>query len=86
MDQERGVVLFVGDGKGADALKAFWCRLAQSRAKIQAVATDMGQAYISAVLEHLPGVPLMFDHFYVVKLMNDALTNIGATCIESYRM
>ena len=77
MDQERGVVLFVGDGKGADALKAFWCRLAQSRAKIQAVATDMGQAYISAVLEHLPGVPLMFDHFYVVKLMNDALTNIG---------
>ena len=61
---------------GADALEAFWCRLAQSRARIQAVATDMGQAYISAVLEHLPGVPLVFDHFHVVKLMNDALTNI----------
>ena len=76
MDQERGAVLFVGDGKGADALEAFWCRLAQSRARIQAVATDMGQAYISAVLEHLPGVPLVFDHFHVVKLMNDALTNI----------
>ena len=76
MDQERGVIIFVGDGKGADALKEFWSRLSRSRAKILAVATDMGQAYISAVLDHLPGVPLVFDPFHVVKLMNEALTNI----------
>ena len=71
MDLHSGAVVFVGDGKGADALKPFWKRLQRSRAKIKAVATDLGAAYISAVMEHLPGTPLVFDHFHVVKLMNE---------------
>src|SRR3954453_584683 len=37
MDLESGAVVFVGDGKGADALKPFWMRLRPSRAKIEAV-------------------------------------------------
>lgn len=76
MDLDSGAVLFVGEGKGAQALEEFWPMLRRSRASIQAVATDMSAAYISAVLEHLPGVPLVFDHFHVVKLMNEALTQI----------
>ena len=76
MDLDSGAVLFVGNGKGADALEPFWKQLRCSRAAIQAVATDMGAAYIAAVLENLPGVPLVFDHFHVVKLMNEALTQI----------
>jgi transposase len=76
MDLDSGAVLFVGDGKGAKALEPFWAMLRRCRAKVQAVATDMSTAYISAVLENLPGVPLVFDHFHVVKLMNEALTQI----------
>ena len=76
MDLDTGAVLFVGDGKGAEALKPFWTALRRSRAKVQAVATDMSTAYISAVLENLPGVPLVFDHFHMVKLMNETLTQI----------
>jgi transposase len=76
MDLDSGAVLFVGEGKGAEALEPFWAMLHRSRAKVQAVATDMSTAYIGAVLENLPGVPLVFDHFHVVKLMNDALTQI----------
>ena len=76
MDIKSGAVVFVGDGKGADALVPFWKRLKRSKAKIKAVATDLSNAYISAVLENLPGVPLVFDHFHVVKLMNDKLTQI----------
>lgn len=76
MDLRRGAVVFVGDGKGAEALVPFWRMLRRSKAKIQAVATDMSTAYIGAVLENLPGVPLVFDHFHVVKLMNDKLTEI----------
>ncbi len=34
-----GAVVFVGDGKGADALKPFWRRLRRAHAKIEAVAT-----------------------------------------------
>jgi len=76
MDLQSGVVVFVGDGKGSEALAPFWKALRRSRAKIQAVATDMSQAYIGAVWENLPKVPLVFDHFHVVKLMNEALTQI----------
>jgi transposase len=76
MDLQSGAVVFVGDGKGAKALEPFWQKLRRTRAKIQAVATDMSSAYIGAVLDNLPGVPLVFDHFHVVKLMNEALTEI----------
>jgi transposase len=79
MDLDSGAILFVGDGKGAKALEPFWKMLHRSRAKIQAVSTDMSTAYIGAVLENLPGIPLVFDHFHVVKLMNDALTQIRRT-------
>jgi transposase len=49
MDLDSGAVVFVGDGKGADALKPFWKRLRPSRAKIEAVAMDMSAAYRGAV-------------------------------------
>ena len=76
MDLQSGAVIFVGDGKGAEVLAPFWKELSLIRAQIQAVATDMSQAYIVAVWENLPSVPLVFDHFHVVKLMNETLTQI----------
>jgi transposase len=69
-----GAVVFVGDGKGAEALKPFWRRLRGSRARIRAVATDMGKAYIRAIRDNLPGVVHVFDHFHVIKLFNDKLS------------
>ncbi len=40
MDLDSGAVVFVGDAKGADALKSFWKRLRPSKARIEAVAMD----------------------------------------------
>ena len=76
LDLETGAVVFVGDGKGSDALAPFWKQLRRAGAQIEAVATDMAQAYIRAVKEHLPGSVLVFDHFHVVKLMNDKLSDL----------
>jgi transposase len=76
LDLERGAVLFVGEGKGADALNPFWKRLKGSRAKIQAVAMDLSAAYRLAVREHLPQATLVFDHFHIVKLFNDKLSDL----------
>ncbi len=76
MDIERGNVIYVGNGKGSDALEHFWKRLKQSKCQLLGVSTDLGPAYIAAVIDNLPGVPLIFDHFHVVKLMNDTLTSI----------
>jgi len=69
-----GVVVFVGDGKGVEALKPFWKRLRRVRAKIQAVATDMSSAYIRAVRDNLPQAVHVFDHFHVIKLFNEKLS------------
>jgi transposase len=76
LDLDSGAVVFVGQGKGADALKPFWKRLKSARAKIRAVATDMSPAYIAAVLKNLPKARLVFDRFHVVKLFNEKLTEL----------
>jgi len=76
---ETGAVVFVGDGKGAEALAPFFKRLSRSRAKVEAVAIDMSPAYISAVMENLPNATLVFDHFHVINLYNDRLSNLRRT-------
>jgi len=76
LDLCSGAVIFIGDGKGADALKPFWKRLKRARAKIWAVAMDMSPAYISAVQNNLPKADIVFDHFHVVKLYNDKLSQL----------
>jgi transposase len=70
-----GAVVFVGDGKGADALDPFWKRLRRARAKVEAVATDMSPAYTRAVRDNLLGAVHVFDHFHVIKLYNEKLSD-----------
>ncbi len=74
LDLLTGAVVFVGDGKGVDALKPFWTRLRHAHAQIAAVATDMSAAYIRAIRDHLRHAVHVFDHFHVVKLFNDKLS------------
>jgi len=76
LDLNSGAVVFVGDGKGADALKPFWKRLKRCRAKIEAVAMDMSPAYLSAVQTHLGQAVIVFDHFHVIKLFNEKLSDL----------
>jgi len=76
LDLISGAVVFVGNGKGAEALLPFWKRLKSSRAEIQAVAIDMSPAYISAVSENLPKATIVFDHFHLIKLFNEKLSDL----------
>ena len=76
MDLNTGAVIFVGDGKGADALIPFWKRLKRAKVHIEAVATDMSAAYLSAIREHLPDAIHVLDHFHVVKLYNEKLSDL----------
>jgi len=69
-----GAVVFVGDGKGTEALEPFWRRVRRAHAKIKAVATDMSAAYIRAVRDNLPRAVHVFDHFHVIKLFNEKLS------------
>lgn len=76
LDLETGAVLFVGDGKGGEALEPFWRRLRRSRAQIEAVAIDMSAAYARAVRDNLPAATLVFDRFHIVKLVNEKLSDL----------
>jgi transposase len=76
LDLESGAVIFVGDGKGGDALKPFWKRLRRCKAKIAAVAMDMSPAYHDAVSTYLPKATIVYDRFHVIKLFNEKLSNL----------
>lgn len=71
VDLDTGRVLWVGKGRGKEALEGFWERL-----RIEAVACDMSGAYWSAINEHLPGATLVFDHFHIIKLANEKIDEI----------
>jgi transposase len=76
LDLITGAVVFVGDGKGGDALEPFWKRLKRYRkVKIEAVAIDMSPAYIKAIRDNLPGSVIVFDHFHVIKLINEKISD-----------
>lgn len=76
IDLESGEILWVAKGRGEAALVKFFRRLRKSRAKIQAVACDMAAAYWGAVLKHLPKVDVVFDHFHVIKLINEKIDDL----------
>jgi len=82
MDLESGAVVHVGQGKGGDALTAFWQRVRASHAHIEAVATDMSPAYIPT---HLPEATLVFDRFHVIKLYNDKLSDLRRSLFGQLR-
>ena len=69
----NGQVVYIGQGKGMDALEGFWKRIKKKNVSIKAVATDLSGAFISSVMKNAPQATLVFDHFHVVKLMNDTL-------------
>ena len=73
---ETGDVLYVGDGKGVKALEGFIERIRRWRRRIRYVCMDMSNAYAKWVLENLPDAEIVFDHFHVIKAMNDRLDKI----------
>ena len=75
-DLISGAVLFVGKGKGGEALKKFRSRLKRKAKQIKAVSMDMSNAYAAWVKEVLPDADIIYDHFHLIKLMNDRMNNL----------
>ena len=76
VDLDSGRILYVGEGKGTDALTGFWKKVKRKGVRIRHVATDLSTAFIASVMENCPEATLVFDHFHVVKLMNEKLDDI----------
>ena len=75
-DLISGSVLFVGKGKGGDSLSKFKKRLKRKSKQIKAVAIDMANSYSAWVSEVLPEADIIYDHFHLIKLMNDRMNRL----------
>jgi len=76
IDLVSGAVIYIGEGKSKASLQSFSRRLKRSSCKIKAVAMDMSDAYISWAKEVLPEAEIVFDHFHVIKLMNEKIDQV----------
>ena len=72
-----GGILWVREGRDSATMLEFLGALSEECAQgIEAVAMDMGPAYIAAVQKGLPSAAIVFDRFHVAKLANEALTEV----------
>jgi len=82
-DLGSGAVLFIGKGKGGDALKKFRKRIKRRSKQIKAVAMDMANSYSAWVKEVLPDTDIVYDHFHVIKLMNERMNNLRRSTMNN---
>jgi transposase len=75
-DLDTGAVLFIGKGKGGTALEGFEKRIKRKSKQIKAVTMDMSNAYSAWVDRVLPNADIIYDHFHVVKLMNERMDGL----------
>lgn len=69
-----GRILWVKEGRESAVLLEFLDALSQECADgIEAVALDMGPAYIAAVRKSLPDVAIVFDRFHVMQMFNKVI-------------
>jgi len=76
LDLDSGRVLFVGKDRSKESLDEFWQRVRRSGAQIKAIAMDMWPAYIGSVIENCPEADIVFDHFHIIKILNQKLDEI----------
>lgn len=76
VDMETGHIIYVGDGKGKESLIKFWKKVKKQRVNIETVSSDLSPSYIASVKENAPNAIHVYDHFHVVKLVNEAVDNV----------
>lgn len=76
-DHDSRRVVWVAEGKSSDVLKGFFELIGhEARERIEIVTMDMSAAYRKAVRDTLPNVQIVFDHFHIAKLANEALNEV----------
>jgi transposase len=77
VDHDRRRVIWAGEGRSAETLKAFFERLGHERCEqIQLVTIDMAAGYRKAIAECLPRAKVVFDRFHVERLAADAVDEV----------
>jgi transposase len=78
-DQDGSRVLHVTTGRRRSSLESFYKSLPKEElAKIESVAMDMHQPFVTATAVHVPDAEdkIAFDKFHVIKLFTDAVDKV----------
>ncbi|MFP3870900.1 MAG: ISL3 family transposase [Syntrophobacteria bacterium] len=78
VDLETGEVIYCAEGKDAECFRNFFTKIKRSRkARLEAIAMDMSQAYLKAVeLYAPPGVKVIHDRYHLVAMMNQVVDEV----------
>jgi len=76
-DHQTGRVVWLGQDRKAETLKAFFAGMTkQQKEALQAIAMDMWAPYIKAVREAVPHVKIVYDLFHVVQAFNKVIDRV----------
>ena len=70
VDLRSGRIVHAVEGTRKEDIAPFLRKVAAKAKKLKAVAMDMSVSYSSAVAEILPKIPVVFDRYHVMALMN----------------
>jgi transposase len=79
VDLDQKKTIFVTEGKGSETVESFAKDLKAHNGNpenITQVSCDMSAAFINGVTEHLPEAYIVFDHFHIIKIINDAVDKV----------
>lgn len=77
LDYETGRVVWMGEGRSTETLKAFFDGMTEQQIQdLEAIAMDMWDPYIRAVQEAAPHVRIVFDLFHVVAAFSRVINKV----------
>ena len=83
-DHDRRKVIWVAEGKSSEVLKSFFDEIGPEACEAVEIATiDMSAAYRRAILDKLPNAKIVFDHFHIAKLANEALNEVRRELVRN---
>ena len=77
IDYVTGRVVWMGKGRKKETLDAFFAGMTdQQKQRLEAIAMDMWQAYITSVQEAVPHVKIVFDLFHVTAAFGKVIDKV----------
>ncbi len=83
-DHDRREVIWVAEGKSSEVLKSFFDEIGPEACEAIEIATiDMSAAYRRAIIDGLPNAQIVYDHFHIAKLANEALNEVRRELVRN---
>lgn len=79
VDLDKKKTIFVTEGKGSETVEDFAKDLRGHNGnpeQIKEISCDMSPSFIKGVTDHLPEAYIVFDHFHVIKIINEAVDKV----------